>query len=230
MTKCVSKVGFSVQMHFRCQQKNSLFSDEEKSRSDEELKMCLYFHSWGGICPNCKLYLSNLSNVFVQIVKCICPNCNIYLSKLQNAFVRLSVLWWRGKPIRGEEELKRKMCLYFHRKHSCWIRCMDSDREIERCSILLSSWETESFRKQSHPRPPTITGLTPPDPHITAPILCTTQTHKERDPAWWGVWGININTAGCRRRRHRRQRGLRACQTCPTVSPDFCRVAQNLRK
>ena len=96
------------------------------------------------------------------------------------------------------------MCLYFHRKHSCWIRCMDSDREIERCSILLSSSETEGFRKQSYPRPPTITGLTPPDPHITAPppiytyAVHTRQTFKEsmaqRDPAWWRGWGININT------------------------------------
>ena len=27
------------------------------------------------ICPNCKIYLSKILNVFVQIAKCICPNC-----------------------------------------------------------------------------------------------------------------------------------------------------------
>ena len=125
------------------------------------------------------------------------------------------------------------MCLYFHRKHSCWIRCMDSDREIERCSILLSSSETEGFRKQSYPRPPTITGLTPPDPPITAPPPIYTyvvhQTNIEGEygterPSMvaWG-WGININTARrnvrCRRHRHRRPRGLGACQTCVQLCP-----------
>ena len=30
---------------------------------------------------NCQIYLSKLSNVFVQIAKCICPNCQMYLSK-----------------------------------------------------------------------------------------------------------------------------------------------------
>ena len=31
---------------------------------------------WGFIgydCPTCKVYLSKLHNVFVQIIKCICP-------------------------------------------------------------------------------------------------------------------------------------------------------------
>ena len=43
--------------------------------------------------------------------------------------------------------------------------------------------ETESFRKRSESHPPTITGLTPPDTHITAhpnpPQCATTQTFKE---------------------------------------------------
>ena len=36
-----------------------------------------------GFCPNCKMYLSELQNVFVQIAKCICPNFKMYLSKLR---------------------------------------------------------------------------------------------------------------------------------------------------
>ena len=42
------------------------------------------------ICPNCKMYLSKLQNVFVQIAKCICQNCKMYLSKLQNVLVQLA--------------------------------------------------------------------------------------------------------------------------------------------
>ena len=34
-------------------------------------------------CPYCKIYLSELHNIIVKIVKSICPNCNMYLSKLQ---------------------------------------------------------------------------------------------------------------------------------------------------
>ena len=55
----------------------------------------MYFFQWGGmlpvsplpptrifpvakyICSNCKLYLSKLLNVFVQMLKCICPNGKI---------------------------------------------------------------------------------------------------------------------------------------------------------
>ena len=33
------------------------------------------------ICPNCKMYLTQFLNVFVQITKCICPNNQMYLSK-----------------------------------------------------------------------------------------------------------------------------------------------------
>ena len=29
------------------------------------------------ICPNYKIYLSKLQNIFVQIAKCICLNCKI---------------------------------------------------------------------------------------------------------------------------------------------------------
>ena len=37
----------------------------------------------GCICPNHKIYLSKLWNVFVQIIKCIVPNCKRCLSGLQ---------------------------------------------------------------------------------------------------------------------------------------------------
>ena len=37
--------------------------------------------------PNCKMYLSELPNVFFQIAKCIRLNCQMYFSKLQNVFV-----------------------------------------------------------------------------------------------------------------------------------------------
>merc|ERR1712198_689475 len=30
------------------------------------------------ICPNCQLYLSKLTNVFVQFAKCISPSCKIH--------------------------------------------------------------------------------------------------------------------------------------------------------
>ena len=42
------------------------------------------------ICPNCKMYLSKLQNVFVQIAKCICPNCKMYLPKLLTVFVQIA--------------------------------------------------------------------------------------------------------------------------------------------
>ena len=42
------------------------------------------------ICQKCIMLLSELHNVFVWITKCICPNCKMYLSKLQNAFVRIA--------------------------------------------------------------------------------------------------------------------------------------------
>ena len=173
--------------------------------------------------------MSFFNFIFVQIAKCICPT--LIVSDEEESW--------------SEEELKRSMCLYFHRKHSCWIRCMDSDREIERCSILLSSWETEGFRKQSYPRPPTITGLTPPDPHITAPSpIYTYSVHHQTniqeesmaqgDPAWCRGWGININTARSRAfllppQTSETQRSGGLPEQCPTASPDFFRVAQILR-
>ena len=45
------------------------------------------------ICPNHKLYLSKLQNIFVQTTNCICPNCKMYLSKLQNVFVQIIIAW-----------------------------------------------------------------------------------------------------------------------------------------
>ena len=39
---------------------------------------------------NCKMYLSELPNVFFQIAKCIRLNCQMYFSKLQNVFVRIN--------------------------------------------------------------------------------------------------------------------------------------------
>ena len=44
------------------------------------------------ICRNCKKYLSKLSNVFVQIIKCNCPDHEIYLSK--NTNVSVDALSW----------------------------------------------------------------------------------------------------------------------------------------
>ena len=41
------------------------------------------------ICPNCKMYISKLLNVFVQITKYFCSNHKIYLSKLQNVFIQI---------------------------------------------------------------------------------------------------------------------------------------------
>ena len=38
-------------------------------------------------CPICKMYFSNLPNVFVQFAKCIYPICKMYLSNWQNVFV-----------------------------------------------------------------------------------------------------------------------------------------------
>ena len=40
-------------------------------------------------CPTCRMYLSELSNVFVKLENCICPNCQIYLSKLKTVFVQI---------------------------------------------------------------------------------------------------------------------------------------------
>ena len=62
--------------------------------------------------------------------------------------------------------------------------------------------ETESFRKRSESHPPTITGLTLPDPRITAaPQSRTFLAHYLKkstahfvDAAWRPGWGININT------------------------------------
>ena len=69
--------------------------------------------------------------------------------------------------------------------------------------------ETESFRKRSESHPPTITGLTLPDPRITAPPQSRTflahylkkSTAHFVDGGGWRVdaalvrgWGININT------------------------------------
>ena len=69
--------------------------------------------------------------------------------------------------------------------------------------------ETESFRKRSESHPPTITGLTLPDPRITAaPQSRTFLAHYLKkstahfldgggwrvDAAWVRGWGININT------------------------------------
>ena len=39
-------------------------------------------------CPNCKLYLSKLSIVFVHIVNCICTDKNLYFYILQIVFVQ----------------------------------------------------------------------------------------------------------------------------------------------
>ena len=34
------------------------------------------------ICPNCKMYLSKLKNMFLQIAKCICLNFQWFLPRL----------------------------------------------------------------------------------------------------------------------------------------------------
>ena len=43
------------------------------------------------ISPNWKMYFSKLTNVFVQINKCISPNWKMYLSKLKNVFVQIGI-------------------------------------------------------------------------------------------------------------------------------------------
>ena len=48
------------------------------------------------------MYLSKLTNVFVQIDKCICPNRKIYVSKLTNVFVQIDKCIcanWKKKSI-----------------------------------------------------------------------------------------------------------------------------------
>ena len=52
------------------------------------------------ICPNSKIYIFKLLNIFVQIVRCICPNCEMYLSKLQDVFVQtLRYLGFESMPL-----------------------------------------------------------------------------------------------------------------------------------
>ena len=45
------------------------------------------------IYPNCKICLSQLQNILVQIEKYICPNCKIYLPKLHSIFVQKENRW-----------------------------------------------------------------------------------------------------------------------------------------
>ena len=52
--------------------------------------LSLRIHPNEHICPNFKMYLSKLQNVFVQIAQYICPNCKMYLSKLPNVFVQIA--------------------------------------------------------------------------------------------------------------------------------------------
>ena len=55
-------------------------------------------------CPDFKMYLSNLPNVFIQSSICICPNCKMYFSQGSNL---ASYLWhqqpftllWRGQIV-----------------------------------------------------------------------------------------------------------------------------------
>ena len=80
--------------HILCTRKNKLKRDGRKNvprqvwtqlmsaippmmRPDQiwqELKRKPDHHIGKWSCPNCQVYLSKLSNVFVQIIKCICPN------------------------------------------------------------------------------------------------------------------------------------------------------------
>ena len=96
------------------------------------------------ISPNCQMYfskltnvflqnLSKLPNVFVQIRKCISPNCQMYLSKLPNVFLQiakcicpnyqmyfsklkmyLSKLWWLAPPLELDWKIPASHALSFH--------------------------------------------------------------------------------------------------------------------
>ena len=57
-----------VQIALQCGSSDSLLG--VKSSGDPPKLHCPLLH-----CPALYLYLSELSNVFAQFVKCICPNC-----------------------------------------------------------------------------------------------------------------------------------------------------------
>ena len=65
-----------------------LESKLSKKRSQSEIKGALSDRKQER-GQNCKMYLSKLQNVFVQIAKCFCPNFKMYLSKLQNVHIQM---------------------------------------------------------------------------------------------------------------------------------------------
>ena len=71
----------------KIENKNHKIDNNDKRERNMEIMKCQkrgrkFSKTWDGAWILLPFYLSNLSNVFVQIVKCICPNYKMYLSKL----------------------------------------------------------------------------------------------------------------------------------------------------
>ena len=122
------------------------------TRSSSRPKLCGGCSPPAYICPDSKIYLSKLQNVFVQIDKCICQNYNRYLSQIARLLalsrascsLRPKLCGGCSSPLACEQHPK----LGLGRKRYFWEVCQDNSNNY--CFFFSHSWyEVQGFETKN---------------------------------------------------------------------------------